>query len=98
MVMMLIVFLPLLAAWSPPVTERFGRSACAWLTALAPAIALVLAASYLPAVMSGEVLTYSLQWLPATGLDLEFRIDSYSLMFAMLILGIGLLVILYARF
>jgi multicomponent K+:H+ antiporter subunit A len=37
-------------------------------------------------------------WLPAAGLDLAFRLDGLGLLFAGLILGIGLLVILYARY
>ncbi len=36
--------------------------------------------------------------MPAVGLDLAFRLDGLGLLFAGLILGIGLLVILYARY
>ena len=37
-------------------------------------------------------------WLTELGLDLSFRLDGLSFLFALLILGIGLLVILYARY
>ena len=37
-------------------------------------------------------------WLPAVGLDIAFRLDGLGLLFAGLILGIGGLVVLYARY
>jgi len=49
-------------------------------------------------VFAGETLIESLRWLPDAGLNLVFRLDGLGLMFAGLILGIGLLVILYARY
>ena len=37
-------------------------------------------------------------WLPALGLDLVFRMDGFAWLFCMLVLGIGALVVLYARY
>jgi multicomponent K+:H+ antiporter subunit A len=37
-------------------------------------------------------------WVPEIGLNLGFRLDGLSLMFAGLIMGIGLLIILYASY
>jgi len=37
-------------------------------------------------------------WVEALGLSLSFRLDGLSLLFSLLILCIGLLVILYARY
>jgi multicomponent K+:H+ antiporter subunit A len=39
-----------------------------------------------------------IDWLPALGLNANFRLDGLGLLFAGLILGIGLLIIFYARF
>jgi len=39
-----------------------------------------------------------LPWLPELGLNLSLRLDGLGFLFALLILGIGLLVILYARY
>jgi multicomponent K+:H+ antiporter subunit A len=49
-----------------------------------------------PAVMAGEVQRASLEWLPALGLDLGFRMDGLAWLFVLLIGGIGALIVLYA--
>lgn len=46
----------------------------------------------------GETIRFSAQWIPALGLDISLRLDGLSLLFLFMILGIGLLVILYARY
>jgi len=88
----------LIGVFVPLITERFGRTACAFFTMLAPALALAQVAGLLPKVLSGEVITASLAWIPAAGLTLSMRLDGLAMMFALLILGIGLLIILYARY
>ena len=49
-----------------------------------------------PAVFGGEVLRFSVPWLPALGLDFGLRLDGLAWLFALLITGIGALVVLYA--
>lgn len=82
----------------PLVTERFGRTLNTIFTMLAPAIALAYVVSLIPAVLAGEIVTEYLEWIPSIGLTLSMRLDGLALMFALLILGIGLLIILYARY
>lgn len=82
----------------PLVTERFGRTFNTIFTMLAPAIALAYIVSLIPAVLAGEIVTEYLEWIPSIGLTLSMRLDGLALMFALLILGIGLLIILYARY
>ncbi|SDL59027.1 multicomponent K+:H+ antiporter subunit A [Pseudomonas indica] len=98
MALALIVALPFLGVFLPLLGERFGRSACAAGAALAPMIGLVLLLSMQPEVFAGEVLRLRVTWLPELGLNLSLRLDGLGFLFALLILGIGLLVILYARY
>ena len=98
MTLALIIALPFLGMLLPLLAERLGRSACAAAAALAPLVALILLFSQQSAVFAGEVLKIKLQWLPALGLNLSLRLDGLGFLFALLILGIGLLVILYARY
>lgn len=98
MTLALIIALPFLGILLPLLVERFGRSACAMATAVAPLIALALLLSQQAAVFTGEPLVARLDWLPALGLNLSLRLDGLGFLFALLILGIGLLVILYARY
>ncbi|GIZ11116.1 monovalent cation/H+ antiporter subunit A [Pseudomonas sp. NCCP-436] len=98
MVVALIITLPFLGLILPVLTDRFGRPACALAAALAPAAALVLLLLQQPRVFAGEVLQVQYPWLSQLGLNLSFRLDGLGFLFALLILGIGLLVILYARY
>lgn len=82
----------------PLVTERFGRTINTLLTMLAPAIALVYIIGLMPNVLAGNPTTEYLEWIPSIGLTLSMRLDGLALMFSILILGIGLLIILYARY
>ncbi len=95
-----VVMLPFLGAFLPPLVERFtgNRTLLACGAALLPATALALL--YAPArqVFAGETLHSTLNWIPSLDLSLDFRLDGLALLFALLVLGIGLLVILYARY
>jgi len=88
----------LIGAIIPVLTEKFGRTINTLATMLAPAIALAYVISLLPAVLAGEVIVEYLEWIPSAGLTLSMHLDGLALMFALLILGIGLLIILYARY
>ncbi|WP_347506241.1 monovalent cation/H+ antiporter subunit A [Pseudomonas anguilliseptica] len=98
MTLALIIALPFLGIFLPLLTERLGRSACAAAAGVAPLTALVVLLSQQSAVFAGELLKVKLEWLPALGLNLSLRLDGLGFLFALLILGIGLLVILYARY
>ncbi|KAA0016158.1 monovalent cation/H+ antiporter subunit A [Salinicola corii] len=94
----LIVLLPLLGSLVPLLSSNRQRNLNAWSTALLPAIALGIVIAHAPGVVAGEVYHSSMSWVPQLGLDLAFRLDGLSLLFLLLILGIGLLIILYARY
>ena len=97
--LLLIVLLPLLLG---TLSTMWLGSKSRLLTALAAGLvtlaSFVLLVSHAPAVMSGEVVMNSWQWVPEIGLNLVFRLDGLSLMFAGLILFIGLLIVIYAHF
>jgi multicomponent K+:H+ antiporter subunit A len=94
----LIAALPFLGALLPGLMIRTGRNACALTTGAVTALALLMLGLHAPAVLRGEVVQTRIEWLPALGLNAHFFLDGLGLMFAGLILGIGLLIILYARF
>ena len=70
----------------------------AWLAGLTVVLGLTLLLSQGLAVYDGEVLLERREWIAAIGLSLAFRLDGLGLLFAQLILGIGLLVVIYARY
>ena len=93
-----ILLLPMAGILLPVVFARTGRSTTAWLTALMPALALALLLQLSTEVFSGSVPVYSATWVPLLGLQLSLHLDGLALLFCLLILGIGLLIILYARY
>ncbi len=75
-----------------------ARNAEAWLAAAVAAAVVALAASVYPEMANGQVLRFDADWLPAYGLRFTLRMDGFAWMFCMLVAGIGLLVVLYARY
>ena len=90
--------LPLLGTVIPLILGRFPRSMLALGTALLPAAALGVVISLIPQVFAGQPPAVHWDWVPALDLSVSFFMDGLGLMFTLLILGIGLLVILYARY
>jgi multicomponent Na+:H+ antiporter subunit A len=82
------------AAW--PLSFLFGRRASGWLLALLPAGLFAAFLSLAPTIEAGGIITQRLPWAPSLGVDLAFRLDGFSFLFALLITGIGALVVVYA--
>ena len=101
--LLLIIFLPLLlgtvvTGWSGAHPSAGYRARTAWLAAAVAGTSLALLLVQAPAVMRGEVVYALFPWVPEIGLNLGMRLDGLSLLFAVLITGMGLLIILYAHF
>ncbi|GGX85973.1 monovalent cation/H+ antiporter subunit A [Litchfieldella qijiaojingensis] len=99
MTLLLLVTLPLLGALlisAVDLTRVLRFSAIT--AALVSLTALALALSMLPAILAGNVIVAEWRWVDAIGLNIAFRMDGLAMLFALLIVGIGLLVILYARY
>lgn len=98
MELLLIILSPLAGAIFAPLAERFGRNVCALVAALGPLLSLVLVARSIPALIDHQIFFFHQAWLPQLGLDFSLRLDGLGMIFGLLILVIGLLVILYARY
>ncbi len=101
--LLLIILLPLLVGtcltgWSGSAGNRRHRLRTALLAGAVTAASLALLLAQAPAVMAGQELRTFTHWVPEIGLNLGFRLDGLSLMFALLITGMGLLIVLYAHF
>ncbi|MDM7949666.1 monovalent cation/H+ antiporter subunit A [Hydrogenophaga sp.] len=97
--LLLIVLLPLLVGTLSTMwlgnRSRLGAAVLAFAITLASLALLVQQGA---SVMVGETVMNSWPWVPSLGLNLGFRLDGLSMMFAGLILFIGLLIIVYAHF
>jgi multicomponent K+:H+ antiporter subunit A len=97
-ILIIIAMLPFLGALLPGLMIRAGRNACAVSTAVPTLLALTMLMVLAPTVMRGEVVQAQIEWLPQLGLSASFFLDGLGLLFAGMILGVGLLITLYARF
>ncbi len=89
------VLLPFVTALvAGPLVRRLGPRA-SWLLAAVPAALFVRLVRLLP-VEPGRELLEARPWVPSLGVELGFRLDGLSATFALLITGIGALVLVYA--
>jgi len=93
-----LVLTPFLGAALVAAVARLGRSHAAWAAGAVTLLALAWLLPLIPTAFAGSTVLQRVGWLPSAGVDLVFRLDGLGLLFALLILGIGLLVILYARY
>ncbi|HSJ50380.1 MAG TPA: hydrogen gas-evolving membrane-bound hydrogenase subunit E [Actinomycetota bacterium] len=84
-----------LAAAAPALARLLGRAAGYPLAAATLALTAGLAANA-PAVIDGERVSNSIPWLPSAQIRLSVAIDGLSLVFALLVLGVGGLVFAYS--
>jgi multicomponent K+:H+ antiporter subunit A len=90
--------LPFLGALLVGAMARLGKNAVALASGCCTATALVVLLVHLPAITAGQVVFAQMAWLPSAGLHANLMLDGLGFLFALLILGIGLLIIIYARF
>ena len=84
-----------LGALAPRLVRHFGERSH-WVLAILPAILLIYFASLVPGVAGGDTFRTAIPWVSGLNVDLSFYIDGLSLLFALLISGIGTLIVIYA--
>lgn len=94
-VLLLLPFIGSCLAALLPHNARNAESILAGLVAVTGAIQVAL---WYPQIADGGVIREEYFWLPSLGLNFVLRLDGFAWMFSMLVLGIGALVSLYARY
>jgi multicomponent K+:H+ antiporter subunit A len=94
----LIVLLPCIGALVAACMPTGSRNRPAAVAGAATLAALVLTIDSFSEIKRGGILRERYDWLPAFGLDLALRMDGLAWVFTAMVLGIGLLVLLYARY
>lgn len=89
----LVIFL--LAALTPWLYNKH-KARTPNLLALLPAALTLWFASHIPLIAGGEILVHEYAWIPGLDISLTMVLDGLSLMFALLICGIGTFIVLYA--
>lgn len=96
MLLPLVVAAPIVAAALTPVLgARLGRRVLLLDGAVLLGVTVAVATRF-PTVLDGGTPTFRRPWLPDLGLDVAFRLDGLALVFALVVAGIGTLVMVYA--
>src|SRR5688572_11227175 len=82
----------LIASWLPTHARNAAATLASSVTIAAVVCLLLLHGA------SGAGVRADIAWLPTLGLDLVFRLNGLSWLFALLVVGIGGLIVLYARY
>ncbi|WP_342527758.1 Na+/H+ antiporter subunit A [Chryseomicrobium sp. FSL W7-1435] len=93
------IFFPLLVAVGITLfSTKVRRDVLGWIAFAVPVILFALFAWHIPTIASFGAMETTFSWIPTYGIDLTFILDGLSLIFVLLITGVGALVILYSIF
>ncbi|MCE6951091.1 monovalent cation/H+ antiporter subunit A [Cereibacter sphaeroides] len=96
--LLILVSLPFLGAAVAATLPVNAHNAAAWISGLVLGGGLVILAALHATVASGTVLSAPIDWVPTIGLALHFRMDGFAWLFVTLVMAIGGLVVIYARY
>ncbi|WP_065846072.1 monovalent cation/H+ antiporter subunit A [Sphingobium sp. Ndbn-10] len=96
--LLVILALPFLGSLVSAFLPTGARTLAAALAGGATLVATGLLIRFYPSLAGGEIVRHATPWLPSLGLDFTLRLGGFTWLFSLLILGIGALVVLYARY
>src|SRR5690625_244638 len=76
--------------------RRFSRFHIGWLVLFIPASLFILLVRQIPAIRNGKTFTHETNWIPSFDINFISYLDGLSMIFGLLITGIGTLVVLYS--
>ncbi|MFJ8515174.1 Na+/H+ antiporter subunit A [Lysinibacillus xylanilyticus] len=87
------------AALIPLLYRRLRRVAhLGWFVLSVPFILFLLLARYIPQIAEGKTFIHTYEWIPSFNINFTTYLDGLSMIFGLLITGVGSLVILYSIF
>jgi multicomponent K+:H+ antiporter subunit A len=93
-----LAMLPFAGALLTLAVPNAQRKTAAWIAGVTALACCTLVAVTAPAVFGGQVLRFSVEWIPSLGVNFSLRMDGLAWMFALLVSAIGALVVLYAAY
>jgi len=93
----LAIILPFVAAIAILIFLRnFTRFHIGWFVLIVPSLLFFLLARHIPEISKGQAISHMLNWIPSYDINIIARLDGLSMLFGLLITGIGILVVLYS--
>lgn len=84
------------AALMPLIHKRLEPFHLGWFVLLVPLVLFALFVSQIPAISNGDTLIQTIHWIPSIGINFTAYLDGLGLIMALLITGMGSLVVLYS--
>jgi len=98
MSLIVLLLLPFIGSCLAALLPHNARNTESLLAGLVALVGTIQVALLYPQVAYGGVIREEFMWLPSLGLNFVLRMDGFAWLFSMLVLGIGTLVSLYARY
>ncbi len=98
MSLIVLLLLPFVGSCLAAVLPHNARNSESLLAGLIALIGTIQVALLYPQIAHGGVIREEFMWLPSLGLNFVLRMDGFAWLFSILVLGIGTLVSLYARY
>ena len=98
MSLIVLLLLPFVGSCLAGVLPHNARNAESVLAGIVALVGTVQVAMLYPQIADGGVIREEILWLPSMGLNVVLRMDGFAWLFSLLVLGIGTLVSLYARY
>ncbi|GGF70707.1 Na(+)/H(+) antiporter subunit A [Paenibacillus albidus] len=90
------IWIPFLIAVLVPLTRRVPRLHAGWTVLAIPVALFLYFLMQIQGVRAGEYTLSTIPWMPSLGINITLYLDGLGLLFALLITGMGALVILYS--
>ncbi|GLX90896.1 monovalent cation/H+ antiporter subunit A [Pseudomonas fragi] len=98
MSLIVLLLLPFIGSCLAAVLPHNARNSESLLAGLIAFVGTIQVAMLYPQIAHGGVIREEFMWLPSLGLNFVLRLDGFAWLFSILVLGIGTLVSLYARY
>lgn len=98
MSLIVLLLLPFIGSCLAALLPHNARNTESLLAGLVALVGTIQVALLYPLIAHGGVIREEFMWLPSLGLNFVLRMDGFAWLFSMLVLGIGTLVSLYARY
>ncbi|MDA0700057.1 MAG: putative monovalent cation/H+ antiporter subunit A, partial [bacterium] len=94
-IVLIAVLIGFAGALAAPAVVRVAGARAGWWLASIPAGLTAYFLTFLPRLANGEIVEQRLAWVPQLGVEMSMRVDGLSLLFALMIAGIGTFIVIY---
>lgn len=82
----------------PLIYKKFKKVNIGWIVLIVPVFLFLALLRFIPQIASGDTISHTWNWIPTYDISFTTYLDGLSMLFALLITGMGALVVLYSIF